>query len=95
MVIFRQYVMRLVRFWRVGYMKKAISLFVCILFSAGLFAQKNFWKEAEKKFSTYEYFGAIDMYKAAYKTLPKAMKPEALWKTILMAPLRLVHVSIK
>ena len=61
-------------------MKKGISLFVCILFSLSLFAQKNFWKEAEKKYATFEYFAAIDLYKAAYKQAKKPLKPECLWK---------------
>ncbi len=62
-------------------MHKSISLFICTLFFATTFAQKNFYKEAEKKYNTFEYFGAIDLYKAAYKKAPKKLKPECLWKT--------------
>ena len=59
---------------------KGISLIVCLLFSAGIFAQKNFYKEAERKFATFEYFAAIQNYKDAYKKVPKKLKPECLWK---------------
>jgi len=59
---------------------KSLSLIVCTLFFATTFAQKNFYKEAERKFSTFEYFAAIDLYKAAYKKAPKKLKPECLWK---------------
>ena len=61
-------------------MYKSVSLIICTLFFASSFAQKNFYKEAEKKYSTYEYYGAIDLYKAAYKKAPKNLKPECLWK---------------
>lgn len=60
---------------------KIISLVTCLLFSAGAFAQKNFYKEAEKKFSLFEYYGAIDLYKTAYaKVKNKQIKAECLWK---------------
>ena len=62
-------------------MHKSLSLIICTLFFATTFAQKNFYKEAEKKYATFEYFGAIDLYKAAYKKAPKKLKPECLWKT--------------
>lgn len=63
-------------------MHKRISLFVVtFLFCANAIAQKNFYKEAEKKYNSFEYFGAIDLYKAAYKKAPKKLKPECLWKT--------------
>jgi peptidoglycan-associated lipoprotein len=61
-------------------MYKSLSLIICTLFFTSTFAQKNFWKEAEKKFNTFEYFAAIDLYKAAYKNAPKKLKPECLWK---------------
>lgn len=61
-------------------MYKSLSLIVCTLFFTATFAQKNFWKEAEKKYNTFEYFAAIDLYKAAYKQAPKKLKPECLWK---------------
>src|SRR3954466_13169079 len=61
-------------------MHKSLSLIICMLFFVGAFAQKNFYKEAERKFSTFEYFAAIDLYKAAYKKSPKKLKPECLWK---------------
>lgn len=59
---------------------KSVSLIVCTLFFATTFAQKNFYKEAERKYVTFEYFAAIDLYKAAYKKAPKKLKPECLWK---------------
>jgi len=61
-------------------MHKSVSLIICTLFFATTFAQKNFYKEAERKFATFEYFAAIDLYKAAYKKAPKKLKPECLWK---------------
>ncbi len=62
-------------------MYKSASLIICTMFFvATSFAQKNFYKEAEKKYGTYEYYGAIDLYKAAYKKAPKKLKPECLWK---------------
>ena len=48
-------------------MHKSVSLIICTLFFASTFAQKNFYKEAERKYATFEYFAAIDLYKAAYK----------------------------
>lgn len=51
-----------------------------VFFSVNAFAQKNFYKEAEKKFNTFEYFGAIDLYKASYKNGAKKYKVECLWK---------------
>src|ERR1035437_1125348 len=63
-------------------MYKRIGLFFfALLFCANAFAQKNFYKEAEKKFNSFEYYAAIDLYKAAYKKANKKMKPECLWKT--------------
>ena len=62
-------------------MQKGITLIVCTLFFTSVFAQKNFYKEAEKKFDASEYFSAIDLYKAAYKKASKKLKPECLWKT--------------
>ncbi|MBI3500673.1 MAG: OmpA family protein [Bacteroidetes bacterium] len=62
-------------------MYKSLSLIVCTLFCVSTFAQKNFYKEAEKKYNSLEYFAAIDLYKAAYKKAPKKIKPECLWKT--------------
>lgn len=59
---------------------KSLSLIICTLFFATTFAQKNFYKEAEKKYATFEYYAAIDLYKAAYKKAPKKLKPECLWK---------------
>lgn len=54
------------------------ALLVCATTAMG---QKNFYKEAEKKFNSFEYFAAIDLYKAAYKKSSKKIKPECLWKT--------------
>ena len=62
-------------------MHKSLSLIICTLFCVSVFAQKNFYKEAEKKFEAHEYFAAIDLYKAAYKKASKKLKPECLWKT--------------
>ena len=63
-------------------MHKRISLFVfALLTCASAVAQKNFYKEAEKKYTSFEYFAAIDLYKASYKKAPKKLKPECLWKT--------------
>lgn len=62
-------------------MHKSLSLIICTLFTLSVFAQKNFYREAEKKFNAHEYFAAIDLYKAAYKKAPKKLKPECLWKT--------------
>ncbi|MBI4945504.1 MAG: OmpA family protein [Bacteroidetes bacterium] len=63
-------------------MYKSISLFLfALLICANAFAQKNFYKDAEKKFSSLEYYAAIDLYKAAYKKANKKQKPECLWKT--------------
>ena len=63
-------------------MYKRISLFFfALLFCASAFAQKNFQKEADKKFNSFEYYAAIDLYKAAYKKASKKQKPECLWKT--------------
>src|ERR1051326_7521279 len=62
-------------------MHKSLSLLVAALFCVSAFAQKNFYKEAEKKYNAFEYYGAIDLYKAAYKKAPKKLKPECLWKT--------------
>ena len=61
--------------------KKCVSLAVATLICISVSAQKNFYKEAEKKFNSFEYFAAIDLYKAAYKKAPKKLKPECLWKT--------------
>ncbi|HEY4799708.1 MAG TPA: hypothetical protein VII99_11575, partial [Bacteroidia bacterium] len=61
-------------------MKKGISLLICTIFFVGAFAQKNFYKEAEKKFEVHEYYSALEMYKAAYKKAPKNKKTECLWK---------------
>ena len=61
---------------------KRINLFVLtLLICASAFAQKNFYKEAEKKYNSLEYFSAIDLYKAAYKKTSKKLKSECLWKT--------------
>lgn len=62
-------------------MYKGLTVILLSLFCANVFAQKNFYKEAEKKFAAYEYYGAIELYKAAYKKAPKKLKPECLWKT--------------
>lgn len=62
-------------------MKKPLSLIVAVLFITGAFAQKNYFREAEKKYNSFEYFAAIDLYKAAYKKASKKLKPECLWKT--------------
>lgn len=65
-------------------MHKRINLFVFALLicaSPDVSGQKNFYKEGEKKYNSFEYFGAIDLYKAAYKKAPKKLKPECLWKT--------------
>ena len=60
---------------------KSVGLIIATLFCINVFAQKNFYKEAEKKFASFERFAAIDLYKAAYKKAPKKLKPECLWKT--------------
>src|SRR5688572_33148661 len=62
-------------------MHKSVSLIICTLFFATTFAQKNFYKEAERKFIFREYFAAIDLYKAAYKKASTKVKPECHWKT--------------
>jgi len=55
-------------------MYKRISLFIfALLLCANAFAQKNFYKEAEKKFNSFEYYAAIDLYKAAYKKANKKL----------------------
>jgi len=61
-------------------MYKSLSLIVCLLIVGNSFAQKNFYKEAERKFATFEYFAAVDLYKAAYRKANKNLKPEILWK---------------
>jgi peptidoglycan-associated lipoprotein len=61
-------------------MNKIVILIICTFFFANTYAQKNFYKEAERKFDTFEYFAAIDLYKAAYKKAPKNIKPDCLWK---------------
>ncbi|MFI5163689.1 MAG: OmpA family protein [Bacteroidia bacterium] len=63
-------------------MHKRVPLFIfALLLCANAIAQKNFFKDAEKKFSVEEYYAAIDLYKAAYKKANKNLKPECLWKT--------------
>lgn len=62
-------------------MHKSVSLIICTLFFASTFAQKNFYKEAERKFDSREYYAAIELYKAAYKKASTKLKPECLWKT--------------
>ena len=61
--------------------KRACLFVLVLLISVSAIAQKNFFKDAEKKFGSHEYYGAIDLYKAAYKKANKKQKPECLWKT--------------
>ncbi len=62
-------------------MKINITLLLITFLFSSAFAQKNFYKEAEHKFASYEFYAAIDLYKAAYKKASKKIKPECLWKT--------------
>lgn len=61
------------------YKSTVLAFFTLLVINVS--AQKNFFKEAERKFDSGEYFAAIDLYKAAYKKAPKNLKPECLWKT--------------
>src|SRR3990167_8051370 len=56
-----------------------IVLILCL--STSLFAQKNFFKDAEKAFNSHEYFTAIELYKKALSKAGKGKKAEVLFKT--------------
>ncbi|HEY6163116.1 MAG TPA: OmpA family protein [Bacteroidia bacterium] len=62
-------------------MKKLIPLlFLCFIAITGSFAQRNFYREAEKKFAQKEFYSAIAPYKKAYEKAPKKLKPEILFR---------------
>ena len=62
-------------------MKKIIPLLLlCLAAIQGSFAQRNFYREAEKKFAQKEFYSAIAPYKKAYEKAPKKLKPEILFR---------------
>ncbi len=62
--------------------KLTLAFILLTAFSTATFAQKNFFKEAEKSFDAHEYFGAIEFYKKAYVKEKKAdKKAKILFKT--------------
>ena len=65
--------------WLMKKLSLIVLLFLILTTSVNVFSQKYF-KEAEKKFSSKEYYAAIDLYKASYKKADSKLKPEILWK---------------
>jgi peptidoglycan-associated lipoprotein len=62
--------------------KLVTLVFIGITFSNSLFAQKNYMKEADKKFNNGLYLEAIEAYKkASTKEKKKAAKAEIIFKT--------------
>lgn len=62
--------------------KLVTLVFIGITFSNGLFAQKNYIKEADKKFNNGLYSEAIEAYKkASTKEKKKGTKAELIFKT--------------
>ncbi len=59
----------------------SLIITIGIVFSMHVHAQKNFYKDAERAYKNKEYYAAIDLYKAAYKSANKDKKAEVLFKT--------------
>ncbi len=58
------------------------GIVVSLLFSTNVFAQKNFFEEANKAFGNKEYFNSIELYKKAYtKERTKEGKALIIFKT--------------
>ena len=58
-----------------------VFIFIGLLCSTTLFAQKNFTKDADLAFKSESYFSAIDLYKKAYTKEPsKSKKAEILFR---------------
>ncbi|MCC7301693.1 MAG: OmpA family protein [Bacteroidia bacterium] len=60
---------------------RAAAIVLFLSASVSLFAQKNFYRDAEKAFNSHEYFTAIELYKKALSKAGKAKKAEILFKT--------------
>jgi peptidoglycan-associated lipoprotein len=61
-------------------MRSIPPLFIALLLCTGLQAQKNFYKEAEKRFANKEFYSAIEPYKKAYEKAGKKQKAEILYR---------------